>query len=331
MKESLLIPKIILYFTCFGFFFSQQAFSQQVTQLTQYRFHQLPFNPAYTGSIKGINVEMAMRGQWVGTKGLPFTQSIGVHAPSSTLKGGLGLVLLNDLIGAERHTSLYLSYAYRQKIGRNSVLAIGIQAGAIQKSLNGRKLVSPEGEYETDFTHNDNFIPLSIEGAVTPDIGVGIYAKSKKLELGLTAQHLLQPQFNILTTNGDINYIQKRHYLLQTAYHISVSSLLDMSPSILLQSDLNKHQLSGHVLLTYDDFFQVGPTFRGASANSLDAIGIISSIQIGQTWKIAYAYDFPISALRQTTTGSHELTVRYTLLNTLQAKTGKTIYNPRFL
>ncbi|MGB1204118.1 MAG: PorP/SprF family type IX secretion system membrane protein [Chitinophagales bacterium] len=331
MKESLFIHKIIFYFVCFGLVFSQQAMSQQVAQLTQYRFHQLPFNPAYTGSIKGINIEMAMRGQWVGIKGLPFTQSIGVHAPSSTLKGGLGLVLLNDLIGAERHTSFYLSYAYRQKIGKHSILAIGIQAGAIQKSLDGRKLISPEGEYETNFIHNDNFIPLSIEGAVTPDIGIGIYAKSRKLELGLTTQHLLQPQFNILTTNGDINYIQKRHYLLQAAYNFSLGSVFDMSPSVLLQSDLNKHQLSGHILLTYDDFFQVGPTFRGASANSLDAIGIISSIQIGQTWKIGYAYDFPISALRKATTGSHELTIRYTLLNTIQAKKGKTIYNPRFL
>ena len=186
--------------------------------------------------------------------------------------------------------------------------------------------MSPEGEYETDFTHNDNFIPLGREGAVTPDIGIGIYVNSKKLELGLTTQHLLQPQFNILTTNGEVNYIQKRHYLLEAAYHIAISSVLDMSPSILLQSNLNKHQLSGHILLTYDDFFQVGPTFRGASANSLDALGIISSIQIGQTWNIAYAYDFPLSAIRQATTGSHELTVRYTLLNTLQAKTGKTIY-----
>jgi len=306
--------------------------AQQLAQLTQSRFNQLSYNAAYAGSKKGINVESAIRGQWLGIKGTPFTQTLHIHAPAPLLRSGVGLSLFNDFAGVQRTTALYMSYAYRQPVNQKITAAIGIQAGILQQSLRGDDLISPDGEYISGgINHNDNFIPVGKVAAVTPDLNVGIYICSKKFELGLATQHLLQPQLEMATETDVVTINIERSYTANAAYWWQIDKLWTLSPSIFWQSDLLIHQVSGNILATYDDFLQFGASFRGVSKRSLDSAGLMAGIYIGNRWFLSYSYDFPLSTIRQGSTGSHELVIHYNLTDVLSVKEKKVIYNPRFL
>ncbi len=329
------MKRLICKLTCWSLavllLYSNNTQAQQVPQFTQYRFNQLPFNPAYTGSIKGINFEAAIRGQWLGINGAPLTQSFSIHAPSPLIKGGLGLSIVNDMLGVERNTSAFLSYAYKQNFGYKTRIAIGFQGGIVQKSLRGGDLLSPEGNYTTGIDHSDNLIPTGIVAALMPNFGLGLHVRRQQLELGLAVQNLLEPALSFSTNESEVVLQHNRNFLLNAAYTFELTRYLNVSPSLLVMSDLIQHQLAVNVLTTYDDFIIGGLTFRGYNGSTIDAAGFLLGVHLKDTWTITYSYDFPLSQLRTATSGSHEIVVHYNIANIMTVKRGKTRYNPRFM
>ena len=80
---------------------------------TNYLFNALVFNPAYAGSNDHLSVNLIHRQQWVGLEGAPLTQSLTVHSPVKNERTGVGLSIVNDVIGAGGATEVQASYAYR--------------------------------------------------------------------------------------------------------------------------------------------------------------------------------------------------------------------------
>ena len=307
------------------------VFAQQSIQLTQYMFQKLTYNPAHAGNQEGITVEADFRAQWVGLTGAPLTQVLGVHLPVPLLKGGMGLQLSNDLIGPQRQTSIYAIYAFRQRLGTNRSLSIGLRAGALQQQIKGAELRSPDGEYENGFSHNDVLIPLGSETGLTPDFGIGLELQLQKLTVGLASHSLLEPTIQYNSNEGMIETSQKRHFFVTVDYDLALTNTIRLSPSLLVKSDLNNLQTDISLLATYDDLLKFGASFRGFSPNTFDALAFIVGVEIGEKWLIAYSYDIPISKLQNYSSASHEIGLQYRLKNILPSKGGKTIYNPRFL
>ncbi|MEZ4886539.1 MAG: type IX secretion system membrane protein PorP/SprF [Chitinophagales bacterium] len=305
--------------------------AQQFTQLTQYMNNRLTYNPAYAGSKEDVNVEAGIRMQWLGIEGSPMTQVVGVHLPVAGIKSGIGLNIVNDLLGAERNTGLMLSYAYRAKIGARANLAIGFSIGGIQKSINGNKLRSPSGDYIGGIDHQDDFIPLGVASGIAPDAGFGIYLQSDKLTIGLSAQNLLEPTIDFSTPSGENYGIGfNRHFFLFSAYEMEIGNIV-LYPSLLLKSDLVKLQGEISAIAAFGDIFKGGLAFRGLEPDSFDAVSILAGIDISRQLTLMYSYDFTLSTLRNASSGSHELSVNYKIQNILPTKKGKAIYTPRFL
>ena len=118
-------------------------------------FNKVIYNPGFTGLDEVLNVNMLGRNQWMGFDGQPITQTISIDAPIPT--GGLGLSLISDKIGAQKTTSINLSYAFRIMLGADGSLSIGLRAGLLQDALDGSLYRSPDGSYESGgINHNDN-------------------------------------------------------------------------------------------------------------------------------------------------------------------------------
>lgn len=328
MKKN--IPIWLLLAVCALTAPANKSFGQQIAPFTQNQFAALFNNPAYTGSKAGIHLESLFRFQWLGIKGLPLTQAIGLHLQSPNLRGGLGLQITNDMLGAERNTALYLSYAYRIKV-RQKIFSAGIQIGATQKALRGDLLQTPTGNY-TDGTidHNDNILPLNTQGGLMPDMSIGLLMQTPKLVLGLTLKQGLGIPLNIDGTAQKIKFYPVRHVLLNTEYKITTFAAIDLIPVLLLKTDLNKIQIDAGMRIEWDNRLGLGVSLRGAEG-SMESLGLMASAKLNNKWHIGYAYDLPLSLLKGASSGSHEIGFQYFWNVSTKIKGGKTIYNPRFL
>ncbi|MFK7906592.1 MAG: type IX secretion system membrane protein PorP/SprF [Chitinophagales bacterium] len=307
------------------------VWAQQFPQLTQYMNNRLSYNPAYAGSKEDVNLEAAVRMQWVGIEGSPMTQVVGVHLPVAGIRSGIGLNIVNDLLGAERNTGLMLSYAYQAKLGARSKLSIGLSVGGIQKSLDGGKLRSSGGDYTGGVDHQDDLIPVGVASGIAPDAGFGLYLESDKLTLGLSAQHLLEPAIGFDTNSGgtyDISF--NRHFFFFGSYEMEIGNIV-LHPSLLLKSDLVKMQGEVSAIAAFGGIFKGGLAFRGLEPNSFDAVSILAGVDMSQQFALMYSYDFILSNLNNASSGSHELSVHYKFQHILPTRKGKAIYTPRFL
>ena len=91
---------------------------------------------------------------------------------------------------------------------------------------------------------------------------------------------------------------------------------IGMQPSVFLLTDLQSFHTDITARLEYNKMFNGGVSYR---VN--ESVGILFGVKIGR-FQAGYAYDFPITALGQATSGSHELCVRYSL-KLKKTKTGK--------
>ena len=94
----------------------------------QYMFNGLAINPAYAGSREVLTVTALFRKQWLGLPGSPTTLTVAAHGTSKNKKNNLGLLLVNDRIGAQVQDHLQAMYAYRFDFLKGK-LAFGLQGG----------------------------------------------------------------------------------------------------------------------------------------------------------------------------------------------------------
>jgi hypothetical protein len=85
-------------------------------------------------------------------------------------------------------------------------------------------------------------------------------------------------------------------------------------------------------MFRYKDNISAGASLRGYDAESLDAASFITSFQLSEKLRLAYAYDLSLSPLRQVNNGSHELLLMYALPKIFgRLRLPPVIYNPRNL
>src|SRR3954463_989875 len=97
--------------------------AQQDPQYSLYQFNQMVINPAYAGSRDGLAVVAANRQQWVGFSGAPKTTCMSVHGPILNKNLGLGLTIINDIMGPRNVTSIYGNIAYLLRVGSDTRLS----------------------------------------------------------------------------------------------------------------------------------------------------------------------------------------------------------------
>ncbi len=310
------------------------AFTLSAQQMPQYSLYMLDgyhTNVAYAGMDGSLSATGVFRKQWLGLEGSPLTQHINVHLPWYYLSGGAGLSIENDLQGAERNTTISLSYNYVAKFSEKARLSIGVGGGIMQKALDGSKLLAPEGDYEgVTINHNDDLIPIGIESAIAPIATAGIYLQTNTFQIGFAANNLTESLIryeSAITTEIQL----KRHYVATAVYGFNISDGLLIQPSLLVKSDLVETQADFSILAKLNDNIFAGTSFRGYNGNTIDALILLAGMNISPKIRLAYAYDLSLSGLSSYQTGSHEILLNYNLRKEIGGKIpAKTIYNPRY-
>jgi type IX secretion system PorP/SprF family membrane protein len=283
---------------------SPAVFAQQEPQFSHNMFNNMGINPGYAGLRGAICATGLARQQWLGFKDAednrlnPETYLLNVDAPLPFLKGGLALGFMQDKLGYENNVGVKLSYAYHIKMVGGK-LGIGAQAGFLDKRNDFSQL--------TPITDGDPVLTGSAEEThMFVDFALGGFFQSdSKSWAGLSFSQLRQASGQI----GESNHVLKRHAYLTGGYNLSLpgNPAYELTPSVLVKTDLASVQIDINAMITYNNRFWGGVSYR-----LQDAVVFLFGLNIEQ-FSLGYSYDFSTSPLgrKGRSYGSHEIMLQY--------------------
>ncbi len=274
------------------------SYSQQDPVFSLGIFNQMAINPAYAGSSGMVCATAINRLQWVGFEGAPRTTMVNINAAIKPLglSSGIGLNIASDQFGFNKDLGVDLSYAVRFKVAGGGQLALGLNGGFINNSLEATKWITPGGVL-------DSYIPAASESSVNFDLGFGLYYNNPDMYFGFSVAHLNGTQFNKAETPSHYN----QHYYLTGGYVLQLPSPdWQFNPSVFVCSNISTTQLSVTASTIYNKKFWFGVSYRVGEA----VVGMLG-FELFNGLRIGYAYDYSTEEIRKYNSGSHEFMLGY--------------------
>lgn len=298
--------KIINIIICWGI--GVTAFPQLQPLLDQYLLNGMAINPAYAGSQEALNAGLYARNQWVGFEGAPKNFTFTLHTPMRDKRVSLGLMVMNDKIGARTETGFLFNYAYRIDMGAGK-FSFGLAAGLTNLSTNVDMLRYTDP--------GDGLLLNPGVRALLPEFSFGLYYYSKKFFTGLSMPLFLKHPFNEVTGKYKISFDPSAmNYMLLAGYLFSLSDNFKLLPSMLLKTNpANNTQLDLNCNVIYNEKVWFGTSLR-TSRN----ITLFFQYQANRQLRIAYSYGYEFSELSSFQKGSHEVMLLYNLRYIIDVK-----------
>lgn len=277
------------------------GYGQQVSQYSQWAFHQFSYNPAHAGIQECIDIHSIYRSQWGGFDGAPKSGLATISIPVRTLRKqylntrhGLGARFENDRVGQFATNRMNLAYAAHFNFDRDNRLSMGIYGGIVQFSFDGNSATTIESDPEI----------MRQTNTVDPDFTAGFWYNSTNYYGGLVVQNVTRSLWN----EPGFNSRHRFHVLLNAGYKFAMSEDFTFLPHALLRIpprgpvsfDLN-------ALLDYRNVFGVGLGYRNG-----DAVIAIASLRIKEQFQIVYSFDYTISEIQNVSSNTHEISLRFT-------------------
>jgi type IX secretion system PorP/SprF family membrane protein len=297
MKKVLFLWKTLLIATLCSMVLAVKSVAQQNIQFTQYMFNGLVINPAYAGADEALSLTFIQRSQWTGIENAPNTQTLTAHTLFKKKQVGLGLILVNDEIGIHKNLNVLSSYAYHLRVGKESYLSMGLQAGIKSIRSDYASLINSSG--------NDPAIYDALTSRTFFDFGAGLYFRSPRFHAGISAPQLIPQQFSVNDTLSVS--LSKANLLVFSKYRFSLDDKIDLEPSMMIKY-MNGVPLSFDINLNmiYRKVLTLGLSYR-----KNESIDFLMKAQATPQLQVGYSYDHPFGTVARVSNGSHELMVQY--------------------
>ncbi len=271
--------------------------AQQVPQYAQYMLNNYILNPAVSGTEDFYEVKSNNRYQWVGVTDAPRTYVLSVHGPHRKHNMGFGGAVYSDVTGPTSRTGAYLSYAYHVKLSQKLKLSFGLGFGVMQFKIDGSKVTLKEG--------NDPAMSNGVMSVIAPDATFGIQLYTKKFYFGVSMPQLIGNKLKFFDNVSDAQSRLARHLLIMGGYTFNLGDNWTVQPSFLLKYVTPvPMQIDLGLKIGYRDVVWAGSAFR-----IKDAVSVMAGFNIGKNIILGYAYDFPMSSLKNYSSGSHEVMI----------------------
>lgn len=302
-----------------------KANAQQDAMYTHYMYNTLAVNPAYAGTRDALTITALGRKQWVGFTGAPTSITGTAHTPIGE-KVGLGISFVNDQIGPLKNNQIYLDFAYHLKLNSKSKLSLGLKGGVNLWSANLSTLKTGN-----DLQSDPSQMNYNVSNSLTPNIGAGIYYYRERFYMGVSAPKLLQNKVGTTDTKDAAGNVTGNSNLLTEKYHFftilgtvfNLNSNVKLKPTALVKITPSA-PIEGDVTATFilQDKINLGAMYRTG-----DAAGILVGLNLSPQFYVGYSYDWSFTnKTGQYNRGSHEIMLRYDLINHNKAK----IKSPRY-
>jgi len=279
-----------------------RLFAQNDSQVSQYMFNQVLFNPACAGDGDMVDARYVQRRQYMGFDGAPSTWSLGLSSPFKLLDADHGAVVTfgGDKIGNFDNTSIGIGYAYRHRLKQGDLLSVGISFGGLSY-----KLSSPT---EWSAYSDDPAIPQREEAASTGfSVTWGAFYDRSSFYVGFSCAHLNQPK-TLTVDNGKKAFTVKRTFYLNGGYRWQTpNERFEVDPTALLMlTAIAKPQLGVGANVFYEKRYWGGLSYRIG-----DALGVMGGMTVGENFRLGVAYEYPLSKLIATNSGNLEIFFSY--------------------
>jgi type IX secretion system PorP/SprF family membrane protein len=304
MKKLLTLVAIIVAAT--------QVKAQNEPVVAHFAYHTNVFNPAVAGNVKDIYLSALYRQQWVGFKQAPSTFLFDGYAYIAKARGGVGLVVSNDMLGKQRFTTAKVSYAYSQRLNDRCRLSIGLGIGLFNSYVKGEELI-----YQDHYTVDQSAI-LTNTNKFKAFLSGGIEFSGYNTTIGFSVSNLDQG------LKSATPFKVPRHYFGYVKYSWDINKKFNLTPSVFIRSIDFIAQAEVNVALTWNKRIIVGLLYR-----SNDAVGAMLGVHITKGLTLSYAYDFNCGKLSPFQTGSHEVQLIYRIPGPKEKKVF--LNSPRYL
>lgn len=340
------MKRILLLFFLLGLVAVANA---QDIHFSQFYASPLTLNPANTGKISSkYRAAGNYRDQWASVSApfKTFSASFDLPFMYKQMKKnffGAGLLVISDKSGTGElaNQSVYLSFAYHQKIGNprhpKHYASAGFQAGVVQKSVNINKLVFASQYDPTNKTFsNYSLEKFNSSGSFSyADITAGVMWTSYLSDMfsfygGAAFHHLTKPKEQFLTFNTQevLNNLTTIH----AGAKIGINELLYLNPSLLISSQTKASEFTIGTSIGFklnDDPKNTSAFYTGLYYRLADAAIALIGYEVHNN-RVGISYDFNISNLKLGSNykGGFELSLVHE--GNPSTSPRKVIYCPRF-
>jgi type IX secretion system PorP/SprF family membrane protein len=276
----------------------------------QNQLNVLQLNPAQAGA--GVHSEIVCyaSNQWINMPGAPKTYL--TSANFNVLNNfGIGATLMGDQYGPVNMSKGEVNLAYHLKLNEKWKFGVGMKMGVTYTSVNlgDLEIIDP----------NDPYMVGTLRSGINWNAGFGGLLYSKRFYLGYSMPNVSKTSF----LNHDMTLF------VDTKYgHIAyIGGTVPLSEKVELRPNLVYRQIKGtplnvetNMIFTFDKKYDFGITYQYNAS-----IGAIAGMQIRDYLYLGYAYSYPINQLNRVTMQSHEIALRYRILNKCERTT-----NPRY-
>lgn len=301
------------------------VYAQQRPQFSQYMLNKYYENPAYGGLERSLSVFTSYRDQYNSFPGNPRTFYLGADLPFYLWNGAIGFSLYNQSSGHLNNTNFRFSYNYVMGL-ESGFLSFGGRLGLDYMNFDGRKIITPDGDYEATINHKDPLLEANVFNGVGPSWEIGTYFMSAQWQGGITVSEFPSHSYGL----GNASYTRRWGGSIFAEYKYEWDDRIKFYPSLLVKADPSVVQADISLVAILDRNIIGGVGMRGYSTSSFDAITILMGTNIGSKYKLYYSYDFGLSSLRTAHQGTHEIMLSYNLQKLIGlGLPPKIIYNPR--
>ncbi|HIP32239.1 MAG TPA: type IX secretion system membrane protein PorP/SprF [Crocinitomicaceae bacterium] len=295
---------------------SQNLFSQQLPQYSQWYANQFVGNPSHAGIKRCIDVHTLYRNQWVGFSGAPKSGFLTVSIPLYkqrkqylSARHGTGFKFERDEIGQFSTSRLNIAYAAHFNFDKYKRLSLGLYGGVVQMGYNPATV------------HVANIDPavLSEASIVAPDASFGTWFNDQNYFVGLSLLNLIPTKWN----NVGVNSKNFTHINLNAGYRLGANDNMSFIPAFMLRVPTRgKANIDLNLLWDYKNTLSLGLGYR-----STDALIAFVSIKINSQFALNYSFDYTLSDIQKAAKNTHEISIRF---STCKIKKERTASCPLF-
>ncbi len=299
------------------------SLGQQNPLFSHYMLNPVLYNPGFSGSGSTAYLSAGYRSQWLGynttldgTGGAPTSQNITLSIPVQGILSGVGASILNDNIGPVSNLKVQPMLAISRSMNGGK-LTLGIAPAVITQTLNFNELrfVDP----------SDPFNVGSKQTQTQPDLDIGLVYSTDKMDVGISAQNLLEASFNFGIDDLGNNYT--RSFVGTWRYRYAPIYNFVFMPSMIVRYDLNTTTFDAGMMATYQDRIWGGLSYRFSEAIIM-LLGY--SFLEDNKLRVGYSFDYVVSNQEAKQPTSHEIFLRYNLPS-FSFGGKKIVRTPRFI
>jgi len=278
--------------------------AQEQSVFTHYHINPILINPATAGFNGSHNVFANLKHTWTDFPGAPKTYALSYHGPVAKTFG-LGVSVFTEDIASLSRFRAAINYAFRYKVDKLK-FGFGFTTEYSQWSVSNSILAN------NFYDAGDETIEKGVDAINSFDASLGLYGiYNDRTFIGIAFPNIIMARLDG-SSGPDIDELNEGgYYRFHVGHKIDVAEGFQLEPSLLLRNERHVPFMADITLkgLFMDERLIGGLTYRTGPGDALSVL--IGTKQYNLS--IHYSFDVAFQGFQNFNSGSHEITIGYTL------------------